>query len=204
MDSAPKKPRATYQDVLNAPEHEVAEIVAGQLHLFPRPAGPHSSVMSLLGAELIPPFGRGRGGPGGWIILIEPEIHLGEDIVVPDIAGWRRERLPVIPDAAYFTLAPDWVCEVLSRSTEKFDRAEKLAVYAAAGVRWVWLVHPIRRTLEAFRLHDGAWVVTAILKDEDRGRIEPFDAIELELSTLWMHLSLPTRASEAGAESWAE
>ncbi|MBL9019769.1 MAG: Uma2 family endonuclease [Myxococcales bacterium] len=204
MDPAPKKPRATYQDVLDAPEHEVAEIVAGQLHLSPRPAAPHASVMSLLGADLIAAFGRGRGGPGGWTILIEPELHLGEDIVVPDIAGWRHDRLPVVPDAAYVTLAPDWICEVLSRSTEKLDRAEKPAVYAAAGVRWAWLVHPIRRTLEAFRLEAGKWVVLAILKDDERGRIEPFDAIELELSTLWTLLPLPTPASEAGVASWAE
>src|SRR5262245_52802862 len=123
--------RATYDDVLTAPPHKVAEVINGKLHLFPRPALPHCAAASVLGAELGLPFGRGRGGPGGWIILAEPELHLGEDILVPDLAGWRRERWPAIDRSAYTTLPPDWVCEVLSRSTEKVDRAEKLPIYAA-------------------------------------------------------------------------
>ena len=88
--------RAPYQDVLDAPPHKVTEVINGKLHVFPRPSLPHSLVASVLGAELGPPFARGRGGPGGWIILDEPELHLGEDILVPDVAGWRRERLPAI------------------------------------------------------------------------------------------------------------
>src|SRR6185503_12126115 len=125
----PPKKRATYEDVLNAPEHMVAEIIDGDLLLFPRPARPHAAALSALGEELGPPFKRGRGGPGGWIILDEPELHFREDILVPDLAGWRRERLPAIERAAYMTLAPDWLCEVLSPSTEKVDRAEKLPIY---------------------------------------------------------------------------
>jgi Uma2 family endonuclease len=196
--SEPARRRATYQDVLDAPRHQVAEIIGGELRLSPRPAGPHASVASTLGAELITPFKLGRNGPGGWIILFEPELHLGDDIVVPDLAGWRRERMPVVDDVAYFTLAPDWLCEVLSRSTEKADRADKLAIYAAAGVRHVWLVHPIRRTLEVMRLHEGKWLTLAVHRDDQRVRVEPFDAIELELGGLWADLStLPDRVSEA-------
>jgi Uma2 family endonuclease len=185
----PKPQRATYADVLAAPPHMIAEIIDGELRLSPRPAGWHSSVASSLGEELGPPFKRGRGGPGGWLILDEPELHLGEDILVPDLAGWRRERMPHVPDQAYFTLAPDWICEVLSPSTEKTDRAEKLAIYAAAGVMHAWLVHPRNRTLEAMRLHEGKWLTLAVHRDDQKVRVEPFDAIELELSVLWADLA---------------
>jgi Uma2 family endonuclease len=189
----PKRRRATYQDVLDAPTHLVAEIIGGQLRLSPRPGGPHTSVATVLGEELGPPFKRGRGGPGGWIILDEPELHLGAEIVIPDLAGWRRERLPAIQNVAYFTLAPDWLCEVLSRSTEKLDRAEKLPIYAAHGVRNVWLVNPIQRTLEVLRLHDGKWLTLAVHCDDAKVRAEPFDAIELDLADLWADLAPPPR-----------
>jgi Uma2 family endonuclease len=199
-----KKRRATYQDVLDAPEHVVAEIIAGELRLSPRPGGPATAVASALGEELGPPFRSGRGDSGGWIILDEPELHVGEDIVVPDLAGWRRERMPVVPDGAFFTIVPDWVCEVLSPGTERIDRAEKMPLYASLGVQYAWLVHPRRRTLEAFRLHQGKWLVIAVHKDDERARIEPFGAIELDLANLWANVPLPTRASEGTAEhDWA-
>jgi hypothetical protein len=199
MDRAEKR-RATYQDVLDSPAHLIAEIIGGELRLSNRPAGPAIAVASALGDELGPPFKRGRGGPGGWLILDEPELHFGDEIVVPDLAGWKRERMPVVPDAAFITLAPDWVCEVLSPSTERTDRAEKLPLYASVGVGHAWLVHPRRRTLEAFRLHEGKWLTLAVHKDTDRVRIEPFDAIELDLAMLWADVPLPTKASEAAAE----
>lgn len=198
--AAPNRPKATYQQVLDAPADKVAEIVGGQLRLSPRPAMPHTSVASTLGEELGPPFKRGRGGPGGWIILDEPELHLSEDVVVPDLAGWRRERLPVVPDAPFVTLPPDWLCEVLSRSTEKLDRAEKLPRYAAAGIRHVWLIDPRLRTLEVLRLHEAKWLTLAIHHDDARIRAEPFDAIELDLAVLWSDLPRPTRASEGALE----
>jgi Uma2 family endonuclease len=179
---APVRRRATYADVLAAPRHLVAEVIAGELRLSPRPAGPHALVASVLGLELGPPFHRGRGGPGGWILLDEPELHLGAEILVPDLAGWRRERLPAVTDAPYFELAPDWLCEVLSPSTEKADRAEKLAIYAAAGVDHAWLVNPRARTLEVLRRQGTQWLTVAIHKDDDRVRAEPFDAIELDLA----------------------
>jgi Uma2 family endonuclease len=197
-DPSKQKRRATYQDVLDAPAHKVAEIVAGDLHVFSRPGGPATAVASALGDELGPPFKRGRGGPGGWLILDEPEIHFGDDIVVPDMAGWRRERMSVVPDGAFFTVVPDWICEVLSRSTEKFDRAEKMPLFAANGVGHAWLVNPRQRTLEVFRQQGGKWLAIAVHKDDDRARIEPFDAIELDLASLWA--DTPLRASEPSAE----
>ena len=126
--------RATYQDVLDAPAHLVAEIINGTLHTHPRPASRHALATSNLGDELVSPFGKGRGGPGGWWIIDEPELHFDDEIVVPDLAGWRRERMPEYPDTAYFTLAPDWVCEALSPSTRKVDLHEKRPIYALAGV----------------------------------------------------------------------
>jgi Uma2 family endonuclease len=194
----PARRRATYQDVLAAPPHMVAEVFDGELVLSPRPAGPHSAVASNLLEELGPPFKRGRGGPGGWLILMEPELHLDEDILVPDLAGWRRERMATVTEAPYFTAVPDWICEILSRSTEKHDRARKLAVYARAGVKHAWLVHPRLRTLEVLRLHDTRWLTVAVHSDDQRVRAEPFDAVELDLAVLWSDLPLPPpgRASE--------
>ncbi len=186
---APIRRPATYADVLAAPRHLVAEVIAGELRLTPRPAGPHALVASVLGEELGPPFRRGRGGPGGWILLDEPELHLGAEIVVPDLAGWRRERMPAVANVAYFDLAPDWICEVLSRSTEKADRAEKLGIYAAAGVAHAWLINPVVRTLEVLRRHDAHWLTIAVRKDDDRVHAEPFDAFELELNRLWADLA---------------
>lgn len=194
----PKRREATYQDVLDAPEHMVAEIIDGELVLSPRPAAPHTSVASVLGAELLLPFGRGRGGPGGWIILDEPELHFGERVLVPDLAGWRRERMPVVPEGAYFTVVPDWVCEVASKATEKLDRRKKLPLYASVGVSHAWLIHPRLRTLEVLRLHDGKWLSVSVYADDEKIRAEPFEAIELDLATLWS--DLPTRASESATD----
>ena len=128
--------------------------------------------------------GREAGG-FSWI-LDEPELHFGDDVVVPDLGGWRRERLPAIPDTAFFSLAPDWVCEVLSPSTERVDRGRKLRIYAAAGVAHAWLVNPLERTLEVLRLRDGAWTIVAVCGGSDAVRIEPFEAIELALGRLWI------------------
>ena len=196
MDPADKKKPATYQDVLDAPEHKVAEIIAGELHLSPGPGAPHTAVASAIGYELGPPFNNGRGGPGGWIILDEPELHLGEDILVPDLAGWRRERMPFVPDQPFFTLPPDWICEVLSKSTERRDRLDKLPIYARAGVGHAWLVNPFARCIEVFRRSGAQWVTAGGYTGPARARIEPFDAIEIDLANLWQHLPPPTRASE--------
>lgn len=125
---------ATYEDLLQIPDHLVAEIVDGELHTSPRPAPRHADAATGLSAALRAPFDRGRGGPGGWRILIEPELHLGSEVLVPDAAGWRRERLPRLPETAHLTLAPDWICEVVSPSTAALDRGAKLRSYAHEGV----------------------------------------------------------------------
>lgn len=186
MIASPKR-RATYEDVLAAPPHVVAEVLLGVLHVHPRPAGRHTLAASHLGFELGGPFDRGRGGPGGWIILDEPELHLADDIVVPDLAGWRRERMPRVPDMPFFALAPDWVCEVLSPGTEATDRSDKMPIYAREGVRHAWLVDPIAKTLEVFRLRrpKPSKVLAGVWRDDANVRAAPFDAIELELAALW-------------------
>jgi Uma2 family endonuclease len=187
----PAPRRATYADVLAAPPQMVAEVVDGALHLHPRPARPHVVATTILGEELGPPFRRGKGGPGGWVFLDEPEVHLGDDIVVPDLAGWRRERMPVMTtELPYFTLAPDWVAEVLSPSTERLDRIQKLRVYANARVGHVWLVNPILRTLEVFALDGDGWRLLSTHAGDDKIRAQPFDAIELELGHLWADVDL--------------
>jgi Uma2 family endonuclease len=186
--------RATYDDVLRAPEHVIAEIIDGELVTQPRPAGRHSAVASALGEELGPPFKRGRGGPGGWLLLDEPELHLGNDVLVPDLAGWRRERLPLVGDEAFFVVRPDWVCEVLSPSTEKRDRAAKLSIYAREHVPHAWLVNPVQRTLEVLRLVADKWLTVAVHLDDQRVRAEPFAAIELDLAILWSDLEPTTPA----------
>jgi len=180
-----KAGRATYRDVLDAPAHMVAEIVEGALHMQPRPAMPHALAGLSLGDELVSPFQKGRGGPGGWWIVAEPELHFGEDILVPDLAGWRRERMPDYPDTPWCALAPDWVCEILSPSTRKFDLEEKRPVYAREGVRHLWFVDPATRTLEAFALHEGAWTLAGRAQDAEAVSLPPFEAIAFPLDALW-------------------
>ena len=177
---------ATYDDLVKLADNLVAEIVSGELHASPRPAGPHTIAASVLGGRLVPPFHEGRGGPGGWWIADEPELHLGEDVLVPDVAGWRRSRMPRYPGSAYCTVAPDWVCEVLSPSTSQLDRARKLAIYAREGVGHAWLIDPLARTLEVLRLENGRWTILAVHARGDVVRAEPFAEIELELSSLWL------------------
>lgn len=179
------KTRATYEDLVAVPENLVAEIIDGDLHVSPRPGMRHSLVTSELLGALGGPFHRGTGGPGGWWILFELELHFGDDVVVPDLAGWRRERLPEVPDQPWMSLAPDWVCEVASPSTERIDRANKLGIYARAGVTHTWLANPANRTLEIFRRSDPAWTLVAVHGGDEVVRAEPFDAIELDLGALW-------------------
>jgi Uma2 family endonuclease len=177
--------RATYQDVLNAPDHKIAEILEGELFLSPmlapRVGVVHSGLLAILGNA----FDRADGGPGGWWILSKPEIHLGEHVVVPDLCGWRREDLPTIPDVDYFTGPPSWVCELLAPPTERFDRSRKLRIYAEAGVPHAWLVKPSDRTLEVLRLREGLWTIVGVWEDAAVVRAEPFEAIELSLAQLW-------------------
>jgi Uma2 family endonuclease len=174
-----------------APDTVVAEIVDGELHTSPRPGRRHANAASVLGGELHAPFRRGHGGPGGWVILVEPELHLGPkpDKLVPDLAGWRRERLPDLfaadQSSAFFDLAPDWVCEVLSAGTEAFDRVRKMRVYAREGIGHAWLVNPVTQTLEVYRLENAHWVLVDTYEADAAVRAPPFESFELSLSLLW-------------------
>jgi len=176
---------ATYDDLVQVPDNMVAEIVDGELHATPRPLLSHAHAGLSLGVLIGAAYQFGRGGPGGWWMILKPEIHLREDVLVPDIAGWRRTRLPSVPDAAYFTLAPDWVCEVLSPSTAALDRVKKLSIYAREAVGHAWLLDPAARTLEVLRLEAGRWTILATYAGSDIVRAEPFADIDLELALLW-------------------
>jgi Uma2 family endonuclease len=185
VDRAPRL-ATLWEQLCALPPSQVGEIVGGELYASPRPAGPHSRVASGLGVELGGPFDRGRGGPGGWIILDEPELHLGGDVLVPDLAAWRRERMPFVDEeAAAFELSPDWVCEVLSPSTGALDRVRKMPAYARERVPFAWLVEPIQRTLEVFELSGDRWASAGTHEGDVKVRAVPFDAIELDLSILW-------------------
>jgi len=187
----PGRKRATYGDVLKAPRHVIAELVDGELVASPRPGGPHTMAATALTGLLVPPFQFGSGGPGGWIVMFEPELHLGRDILVPDLAAWRRTRMPHVGAGAYFALPPDWLCECVSRSTGAIDRKVKLPIYARAGVRNVWMVDALQRTLEVLRLDDGAWRSIASHHGDARVRAEPFADVELEVGALWADTLLP-------------
>lgn len=184
----PRLPPEVVEGYRNAPTTMIAEIIAGELSLMPRLRLEHATAATVLGEDLGPPFRRGRGGPGGWILLDEPELRLGPlpDVLVPDLAGWRRERVPSgFGEAAFATLAPDWVCEVLSPSTEGNDRGPKLDIYHREGVRNVWLVSPTLRSLEVFRRADIGWLLRAVHRGDAIVRAEPFDAVELSQAGLW-------------------
>ena len=176
---------ATYDDLMKVPDIMVAEIVDGELHASPRPAIRHANVTSSLGVFIGGPFQHGRGGPGGWWILFEPELHFGRNVLVPDLAGWRRTRSPQLPGKAFATIVPDWVCEVLSPPTASLDRVKKLAIYAREQVPHAWLIDPASRTLEVLRLEAGRWTILATHAGSDVVRAEPFTDIELDLMSLW-------------------
>lgn len=186
MSVPAKKQRATYADVLAAPANLVAELVDGVLVTSPRPGPLHANAAAGVGGELWSPFRRGRGGPGGWLILVEPELHLlGSEVLVPDLAGWRVNRMPELPSTAWFDVVPDWICEVASPSTAAFDRADKMPVYARAGVGFAWIVEPTVQTLETYASENQRWVLLETFRGDRGVRAAPFDAIELELGVLW-------------------
>lgn len=181
----PARRTATYDDNLALPERLVGEIVDGDLSVSPRPGVPHTIGTSALGATLVTRMQFGDGGPGGRWILDEPELHLADQIVVPDIAGWRRERMAEPPRDAVITITPDWICEALSPTTARFDRSRKLPLYARLGVPHLWLLDASLETLEVYRLESGHWVLLATHAGDDVVRAEPFDSIEVNLKRLW-------------------
>lgn len=185
MNNPALKP-ATYEDILALPPNLVGEIISGRLITHPRPAPRHARASSNLGVRIGGPFDLGDGGPGGWWILDEPELHLGGHILVPDLAGWRRERMPHLPDSAWFEVVPDWVCEVLSLSTAKDDRVEKLPIYGHMGVGHAWLVDPDTRVLEAYENQESQWLLIRTCAGARRVSVPPFEAVEWELGGLWV------------------
>ena len=180
--------QALYDAYCAVPEHQRAEIIDGTLYVLPRPAPRHANATSVLGGKLNGAFQLGDGGPGGWWILDEPELQLVPlEPMAPDLAGWRVEHMPALPETAYFALTPDWICEVLSKSTEATDRNKKLPIYAAHGVRHVWLIDPIAKTLEVHSLDDDhRWRDVRVYEGDARVRAEPFAVIELDLAALWV------------------
>ena len=180
---------AVYEDLFGLPENIVGEILNGVLETHPRPAPRHALAASSLGGEIFKPYGHGQGGPGGWMILFEPALHLGTDVMVPDLAGWRRERMPSLPETAWFECVPDWVCEVLSPSTGKTDRAIKMPLYAYYGVEYLWLVDPDLQLLEAYQLQSESagnkWVLLKTLRDDQSVSLPPFTETSFDLSVLW-------------------
>ncbi len=184
-DPAVVRKGAAYDDLLAAPDDKIAQLIGGALHLHPRPSPRHALAAARLTGELDGPFQMGRGGPGGWWILFEPEVHIGDDVVVPDIAGWRRERLQKITDAAFIDLAPDFACEILSPATRRFDLGEKRDRYLSAGVGYLWIVDPDARTLEAFAATERGWLLLATLSGEAEASLPPFEAVAFPLAALW-------------------
>jgi Uma2 family endonuclease len=186
MSDKPPRRAASYEDLESIPPHSVGELVGGELYVSPRPSSLHARATGWL-FRALGPFDKppGAEGPGGWVFLFEPELHLGREALVPDLAGWRRERLPELPDTAALTLAPDWVCEVLSPSTEALDRARKMGSYAREGVKHLWFVDPRPRMLEVYRLEEGRWSRLGAYLGDALVRAEPFEALELNLSLLW-------------------
>jgi Uma2 family endonuclease len=185
--SEPAGKKATYEDLYDVPENMTGEIIDGELIVTPKPAPKHTHVTTVLGAEIEPAYRRGRGGPGGWVFLAETEVRPGEDTVVPDLAGWRKERFPARIENNWVPVAPDWVCEVLSPGTVRNDKVRKMPLYARHGVGYVWLIDPAAMTMDVFRLGaEGGWSLMASFAENDKVRAEPFQEIEINLEDLWL------------------
>ena len=182
----PEKRPATYDDLLELPDYRVGEIVEGELYSSPRPSLRHATTSSVLGHLLIGPFQLGSDGPGGWSIVDEPEIHFGKNVLVPDLAGWRRERLAGLDfDENRITIVPDWICEVLSPPTARLDRIRKMRIYARGGVEFAWLIDPKLRSVETFRREADGWTTAGEYQENERMRAAPFEVVEIDLSILW-------------------
>lgn len=200
--ATPRLP-ATLRDLDELPEDVVGHIVGGELIVLPRPEAPHVRAAGVLSTLLFPVFWYGIGDPGGWVLLPEPKILFTEHLLVPDLAGWRQERY-VEPPKGPFTVAPDWICEILSPSTERFDRATKLPIYARAGVSHIWLIDPSVKTLEVLQRQDEKWLIAATFQNEDKVRAEPFEALELDLALLWKTIPAAPEAAENMTEGGAQ
>lgn len=182
----PARKFATYEDLLSVPENLVAEIIAGELITSPRPSMRHAQASSKVGMRIGGPFCDGIGGPGGWWILDEPELHLQGDVLVPDLAGWRKDLVPKLPTDSHCKIPPNWVCEILSPGTAGLDRVKKMPIYLREKVDHVWLIDPVTKTLEVFQRNDSHWIALSSYIGNDLIRAAPFDAIEFDLGSLWL------------------
>ena len=179
------KKKATYEDFCSVSENMIGEIIDGELIVTPRPTRKHGYAATTLVEEVGPPYHRGLGGPGGWIFIVEPEITFGEHTMVPDVAGWKAERFLWEEDQNPISVAPDWVCEVLSQGTFRLDRVKKMAKYAEHNVSHLWLIDPEHTTLEVYRLESGRWLLLGTFDGAEKVRVEPFQEIEIDLADLW-------------------
>jgi Uma2 family endonuclease len=183
----PARKKAVYEDLHAIPENATGEIIDGELIVTPKPSRKHVYTATALGAELTPPYQFARGGgPGGWIILIEPEIKLGDDILVPDLAAWKKQRFPLHEEPKWISVVPDWVCEILSPNSLRTDKIKKMPLYARCGVPFLWLIDPTAKTLDIFRAESGNWLVAGTYAEDDTIRAEPFQEIEIALTDLWL------------------
>ncbi len=184
--SEPAKKKATYEDLQAVPDDLVGEIIDGELVTTPRPSVRHALAASALGGRLLPAYHLGEGGSGGgWVILSETEIKLGEHLLVPDLAGWRRERFPGLPDENWIDVSPDWVCEILSPRTFRVDKVRKMPIYVRHQVQHLWMIDPMSKSLEVFGLGEDKWYLLGVFTENDRVRAEPFVEVEIELGSLW-------------------
>jgi Uma2 family endonuclease len=190
--TAAEKLLNVYEALAALPDGVRGEIIAGELHTAPRPSVRHQAVSRGATTDIVGPFDFERGGPGGWLIVAEPELHLGRetsalDVLVPDLAGWRRERLPSLPNAPAVELAPDWVCEILSPTGATRDRGPKAARYLHHGVAWMWFIDPDSRYVECWEARDGRWTQAGVWPGDTReARIPPFDAVAIDLTPWWV------------------
>jgi len=177
---------ATLADIDALPPHLKGEVIDGELYVQPRPRAVHANVEGAILEDVRGPYQRGRGGPGGWWLLPEPGIELpGSPEFSPDVAGWRRERLPTLPSDTAITVVPDWICEVLSPRTRGFDLVTKRRFYARIGVGWLWYVDVEARSVSVCRLEAGTWRELAVHGDDERARLEPFETVEIDLASWW-------------------
>jgi Uma2 family endonuclease len=182
MPSGTYPPR--YEELLALPEDVVGELMDGELVVTPRPPALAASAKHALSAELARATVEAAGRHGWWI-FDEAKLRLGMNILVPDLTGWRRQRMPKRSEKKYFELAPDWACEVLSPPTAVIDRTRKLRIYASHGLCWLWVVDPPHRTVEVLWLEGDEWVVVCAFGGDDKVHIPPFDGVEIALASLW-------------------
>jgi len=190
----PTRRPATYEDLCQVPEPFTVELIDGELIVHPQPAGPHCVSNSSTGGDLWSRFGRRS--TGGWWIVDEPELHMGHPnpkslVLVPDLAGWLRERVPRYPATAGVEIVPDWVCEVFSPHSQRHDRIRKGHIYATLGVKWMWLIHPVEQTLEVYELRDGVWAWLQSFEGATKVRARPFDSEELDMADWWLEIEEP-------------